>query len=531
MKRGILSAATAAIVGAVIASAAPSWAQATFTLGGTTVNTPAESPFGGVTAFARELFGEGSSGTVITVDSSTNLTLTAGFSGGTPTNANNVAEDREATFTFSLQDGVQFAEAVGALAFSEGGTSMQAKISLAGTTGGEKGDSSVSYKVRAESVLNAAASVFTFTIPKLQNASVLGNPPVNDVPPSIRIRVTVVPTAGRFPPPNSFPTYPPTGNTNQNLNVRIVAKSEVRFPLVVTPTETTPLAERTANIDLQDRTRFVAGDRVVTVRGPADSGFGTEGRSALKLATLTITPRSGTNNPDADGDLAATSGDVVDVTVRGSFGAGDILFLSRDESLSTTGAATTRDTVLTISGTTATSSAPLSTLMDTNSRTLYLVPAADNPLNRGLFTAEFQVDFADESMRGQRAETPGVVVEYANLSVQGYAYAIPNPGSGDVGNLRIRCESAANCSVFLDCRDQNGMAVGDFPEISLRPKATVVLNTKSIDPQLSLARRLGVETWTGRLSCEILTNADIGVQLLTRSDGTLVNNTYISGTD
>ena len=535
MRKSVLSVVTAAIVGAVMAFAAPSWAQSTFALDGTTVNAVGASPFTNVTVFARELFGEGSSGTVLTVDASTNLTLTADFSGGTPTNANNVVVDREATFTFRLHDGVQFAEDVAPLAFSEGGTPQPTKISLAGTTGGEKGDTSVAYKVRAEVILNQASSVFTFSIPKLQNASVLGNAAVGDVPPTVRMTVTVLPTTGRFPPPNSFPTYPSTGAA-ANSNVRVLAKSEIRFPPTVTPTATTPLSERTANINLQDRTSFVSGDRVEVVSGPADLGFSADGRPALKIATLSITPTSGVNGPDATlgserAPLTATSGDMVNISARGSFGAGDILFLSRDNALSTTGGAGTRDTILTITGTTATSSAPLTNLDDGVTRTLYLVPAADSPLNRGLFTAEFQVDFAEESQRGQQAQTPGVLVEYANLSVLGYAYAIPNPNSSDIGNLRIRCESATNCSVFLDCRDQNGMAVGDFPEITLMPKATLVLNTKSIDPQLSLARRLGVETWPGRLSCEFLTNADIGVQILTRSDGTLVNNTYISGTE
>lgn len=535
MRKHVFSVAMVATVMAVVTFASPSSAQRTefFALAGPSTLPGNTADFSsGLTTVAREVFGPGSADTVVTIWSGVDLTLTADFSGAT----NSVNQDREAIFTFELLDGVQFGEDVGRLGFSEGGTDQPTKISLFDTTGGEEGDSSVSYSVRAEQQLNHATSVFTFDMPKIMNAAFLGNAdtggPDNDlstmadnVPPHVRVKVSVAQRASRFPPPNGFPTFPKPEATPSELvanpDTRIVLKSETGFPLTITPE-----MGRTVNIDIDNRTSLVPGDGVVTVTGP---DFGDAGRNAIAIGTLDINRPAPVPNGADNMPLNPTSGDLVTVVAMGPFAAGDTIFFSEDNVL--TPGESSVDTVLTLTGTTATSTVRLSnwSMASDESWTLYVVPGDDRTVNRGQYTARFQVNFSAATLRGAMGTSPATVVEYSGLSTQGYAYALPNPGSADVGNLRISCESAAECAVFLDCRNQNGMGVGDFPEITVMPMATRVFNTKSVTGNTSLAAMLGVETWTGRLSCEILTNADIGVQILTRSGGTLVNNTYISG--
>ena len=530
MRKSVFSVAAAVVVAAVIAFATPSSAQ--FALGGTTIDQVSAVPYGGVTTFAKELFGDGSSDTIITVDGSTNLTLTGDFSAS----QNNIASGKQATFTFTLGDGVQFGAPVTPLEYS--GTSTDIRVT---GTGGTKGDNSVSYMVTVAdgATINTASTVFTFNIPKLQNAAYLGNADAvgpdntagtgDDVPPHIRMTVRVTPGGDRFSSPaNSFPAFPAMGETDANANVRVIARSQTHFPLLLGPPTTPPNSVRTANIDIEDRSKLTPGGEVVTVTGP---NFGDDGRQALRIATLDINEVAGANDADASTvpSLEAASGDRVAITAEGPFMPGDILFLSSDAVLTT---GTTADTVLTPIGTTATSTASLDTLSDGTVRTLYLVPAADaTRLNRGLYTATFTVNFAAEGMRGASANSPGVMLEYSGLSPQGYAYALPNPMAADVGRLRLTCESSSPCSAFLDCRGEDGREVGNFAEVSIMPRATVILNTRDMDGPRSLTGMLGDEEWTGRLACEILSNGNLGVQILTRSGGTLVNNTYISGTE
>lgn len=533
MRKIVLSAATAAIV----AFATAGWAQTqinrdetscsmipadgTFCLSGQFTTPPGVSTSreaARLATFAKELFGAGSTDTEFTLATGTDLRLTANYETADRT----IPVGKTMNVTFTLLDGVQFAENVEALAYSEAGSLLQASISQADSTGGERGDSSVTYVIKAEAPLDDPASVFTFTLPKLMNLGALGGPAVSGREPTARVSVTVEPAGNRFDTGNKFAAFPPASSSSNNDNVRSFARSTLRYPLTVTPDE-----EQSVNINIDDRAAFVVpDDNVETVSG---SDFGSTGRSALKIATLEIdvVPANRADNRNA---FQASSGDMMNITVTGPLGTGDILFLSRDTTYSTSG--DNRDVMFTVTGRTATSSSvTLTSVADGHERTLYLVPAAGRTLSRGLYRTTFEADFSEDSMRDTRAQTEVVRIEYSNLTVQGYAYAIPNPDVSDTGNLRLRCESSGNCAVFLDCYDQNGRSIGGFPELTVTARATMRLNTKSTVAGSSLTDALGVDTWEGRLSCEVLSNANVGVQVLTRSGGTLVNNTYISGSE
>ena len=45
--------------------------------------------------------------------------------------------------------------------------------------------------------------------------------------------------------------------------------------------------------------------------------------------------------------------------------------------------------------------------------------------------------------------------------------------------------------------------------------------------KMDVANVLDVDGWVGRLSCDVLSAGDTSVQVLVRSDGSLLNNTYV----
>ena len=79
--------------------------------------------------------------------------------------------------------------------------------------------------------------------------------------------------------------------------------------------------------------------------------------------------------------------------------------------------------------------------------------------------------------------------------------------------------------MFLDCNEQNGMArFGELGD-AIAAGATAHLN------ETAIGEVLGIDTWAGRLSCDILSavSTPISVQVLVRSGDSPINNTYVDG--
>ena len=118
-------------------------------------------------------------------------------------------------------------------------------------------------------------------------------------------------------------------------------------------------------------------------------------------------------------------------------------------------------------------------------------------------------------------------------------YSLPAPGSpsGNLLNLRIRCESAQACDdVRLRCFDDNGNQRG---RAELIERADRGIANGRIDPwtvaHLQADHVAGIieqSTWDDlRMSCDVESSRPISVQILTRSGGSggpLVNNTALS---
>ena len=105
------------------------------------------------------------------------------------------------------------------------------------------------------------------------------------------------------------------------------------------------------------------------------------------------------------------------------------------------------------------------------------------------------------------------------------AYAIPPVGSTDLGNIRVKCEVAVGCPLYLECDDSAGDSWFRALEEPVAGRATMRLNSAMLAEQLGISE----DGWEGRLSCKVMSTQTISVQVLTRSGDVLVNNTYIDG--
>ena len=158
--------------------------------------------------------------------------------------------------------------------------------------------------------------------------------------------------------------------------------------------------------------------------------------------------------------------------------------------------------------------------------TVYYTPDGETPMRSSTFTTSFAVDYdAESAVDPADAVSGSASLEYQGVELQARAYAIPNAGMNDIGNVRIRCGAGGDttCAVFLDCDGQDG--TGYFGELSstVAAGATMVLQAEGI------GEALGVDAWNGRLSCDVMSNRNVSVQVLVRSDGSLINNTYVDG--
>ena len=154
------------------------------------------------------------------------------------------------------------------------------------------------------------------------------------------------------------------------------------------------------------------------------------------------------------------------------------------------------------------------------------IPDGETDLERGDFETTFAVDF-DDRLRNPGSVKGEATLGYAGIIPKASAYAIPGPDNEamDVANVRIKCEAGtfSTCDVFLDCDAQDGVSYFGQAASELTGGATEHLTSAEI------AEILGVDTWSGRLSCDVLSNNDASAQVLVRTGGALINNTYVSG--
>ena len=135
------------------------------------------------------------------------------------------------------------------------------------------------------------------------------------------------------------------------------------------------------------------------------------------------------------------------------------------------------------------------------------------------------VHYSDPSAKNEPNAATSTTLKFDGVGGAVMAYAIPHStnGTGDKGNVRVRCEASAGCRVFLECWDDMGTrGFGEAPMIA--GNNVMMWSGEAIEGVTGLEP-------TSRHSCRVLSKGAVTVQQLTRdgNSGTLVNNTYVGG--
>ena len=231
----------------------------------------------------------------------------------------------------------------------------------------------------------------------------------------------------------------------------------------------------------------------------------------------------------------------LEVNVTGDFRRGDIVYLDLDgnrlpgtgESLSLVdGSMQGAFSLLNVAGD---ATAGQTTAMEMQreegvaTRELLYQPNRNDPLRPGGYRSSFAVDFSG-SAAGKSARPASTVANthttsYTVVESSRDAYAIPPGTTGDVGNVRIKCEVATSCTVYLECDHADGRSWFEQVAAPIPGRSTLVLTSEGMRDALGMDDG----DWTrGRMSCSVHSTREISLQVLTRSDsGVLVNNTYV----
>ena len=466
-----------------------------------------------VLTYAKELFADSANPTLTTGSTNTTVTLVYDFSG----TGNGIDMGATGDFIFTLQGGAKFATAaaVNNFVFASGNTA-ETVTPVIQSSSGSAGTATVTYRITGPSGgLTNANSTFTFTLPNINEASsALGrgapvrNPDADNSESDLILCVEVDAGTGT----NTFDDY-----GREDI---VVASSKYAFTMEQTFRTATTTARVISPTDR--RTLENVADQTYEVTIPGRS----VNPRAVAISTLQVTNESGVVNASGMA-LGPDSSDDLKVEVEGVFADDDILFFSSNQTME----AAEQLTV------TATGNREVTPALAAGTWTLYYVPDGVTPILQKLIETEYTIDLqqASDAYHDQTFEPLPLTLLIEGVNFQGYAYAIPPPAATDQGNVRIRCqEGVASCQVYLDCKDPSGSSVGNsgdgtLPSITLPGGGQITLQSYVLSGTRSLSAALGVAGWTGRLSCNIMSTNEIGVQVLTRSGGVLVNNTYVGG--
>ena len=165
----------------------------------------------------------------------------------------------------------------------------------------------------------------------------------------------------------------------------------------------------------------------------------------------------------------------------------------------------------------------------TGSWKVFYMPGGKDTINHGsAIKLTANVDYSDPSAIDEAPRSSYATLNFDGVGNPVMAYAIPHStnGTGDKGNVRVRCEEPSAgkemCRVFVECWDDKGnRGFGEAPMIG--DDSVMVWNGGDIEGVI------GMEDPMSRHSCRLLSTGMITVQQLTRDGNsqTLVNNTYV----
>ena len=542
----------------------------------------------GSTIYASELFGPGHGSPMYPADKTPMAKLTipanvAANPGATPPVA---AVNHSGSFevTFSVTGGATFDANVSGLVWDSDtgtdgdddgdatdddfGTATSAVASI--KSGGRKGDSSITIMVEeagGEGARSAANGVIIgFDIPRLANLGALGvanslDARTDNDQPAIYMQASVTRlVSGSFttdtntPLTGGYPWY-------------IVPVIHSRDSVTVTATKS------------NEKTIVIDGDSAFKAVKEAKAGY-------VELATVTVTTKplnpgsavkgdpggvvgyikaNAAADPDTTAnqqiykpavkavpatpyDIRGMDGLVIDAGLRGTltmsatgtrelFNEGDMLFIDYDKNKKmgpgeeiTIDGASAMGSALSIDADAAQSDS-----FDkggTGAFKVYYMAGGKMDINHGaMINLVASVDYSDPSATTEAPAKASSTFNFEGVSNPVMAYAIPHStnGTGDKGNVRVRCEQpvpgASACRVFLECWDDMGMrGFGEAPMIDV--------DSLSKWTGADIEGVTGLEPST-RHSCRVLSRGTVTVQQLTRdgNSGTLVNNTYVGEAD
>lgn len=407
---------------------------------------------------------------------------------------NKVDKGEEAEIIFTLS-GAQFAQRVRSSSLK---TATSTPLKRTVTGGGGVGDGFVEFTVVALDELKAE-SVIGFELPTVRNAG----PRLTFNGRNLGVRVGVEIVSLVSVGDHAFPDYESEKETWGWPKLVVMGLAGRGLTLDV--------AEAShGSIDVENRVQLVKDDGKKQVM--------------LELTKAGITVNAGAVQSDGKlfgiGDKQDGAG-YMKISLRGSLAEEDTVFydLNGDDKLST-------GEDLAVSNGMASSTFRLSDDMAESDRPLYYMPGG-GILRPGAIHMTVSVDFDDDMnhVDGRKYTTSKTSkLDYSGTSgsVSAYAIAPPAGGAGDVSNVRVKCEGTAECQIYFACDDIAGADL--FGKVAEKIPARATKTYRSGD----IAKIVG-EEWTGRLACNVISvGSTVSVQVLTRSGGTLVNNTYVN---
>ena len=151
-------------------------------------------------------------------------------------------------------------------------------------------------------------------------------------------------------------------------------------------------------------------------------------------------------------------------------------------------------------------------------------PNGVDPLRPGDYRTHYSVTTSSPDVADKTTPSTTHPTNYTLVEDSGIAYAIPAPGTAESVRVRVKCEGATPCRLYLECDAPDGSS--HFAQIAepVPGRATLALSAEALSATLGLEEG----DWEdGRMACYIHSTRDISVQQLTRSADVLANITYV----
>ena len=395
------------------------------------------------------------------------------------------------------------------------------------TSGGAKGDSSVTFKVEVTGNELAADQAICFWVPNLQaTLTTVSAPGVTPAEMGVNVTASIS-----------------QGVTNSNPFPAVINGNNVDAGGMPTPDNTTgnpgPITDRTifkaapalmtslgmggtGYVSLEDRTKVVSGGTPDPSADPAKAAMG------VSVGTLSIALSSNAGmiwKLDGSGPVGTASTDsgpvdTLDATLGGQvmLSVGSTAFQEGDKVVF--GSGTSARQVAPEGGMASTSVE----LKPTAGLPIVYVPGGVGILKPSAFAAMAKYSFNSLDNNNNLPIMASVGnIKYAGIEVEAYAYGVVRGGGMDTSYGRATCEAASGmCQLFADCTDQDGAAYFGGP-VPIAAGATAVIDSDA------LAGALGGGWDKGRGRCDIWSTAPLAFQHMVRSHGLLINNSAVVG--